>query len=151
MSFITNYVKYFNEIYSVIKNKSDSGMETKIVYLSDLKFNLKVWKKELRFHRDEMERFEKKLEDVAKRNLGVKAMTPLEGYQNRIIREKEVIGRLLQRIRLKLKIVDVVDLDEEIDGRLRNQQTTLRDDMKTYIKLHYELKEELMDYFLKWL
>ena len=83
-------------------------METKIVYLSDLKFNLKVWKKELRFHRDEMERFEKKLEDVAKRNLGVKAMTPLEGYQNRIIREKEVIGRLLQRIRLKLRIVDAV-------------------------------------------
>ncbi len=126
-------------------------METKIVYLSDLKFNLKVWKKELRFHRDEMERFEKKLEDVAKRNLGVKAMAPLEGYQNRIIREKEVIGRLLQRIRLKLRIVDAVDLDENIDGRLRNQQTTLRDDMKTYIKLHYELKEELMDYFLKWL
>ncbi|MEN8124368.1 MAG: hypothetical protein ABFR32_04495 [Bacteroidota bacterium] len=126
-------------------------METKIVYLSDLKFNLKVWKKELRFHRDEMEKFERKLEEVAKRNLGNKAMAPLEGYQNRIIREKEVIGRLLQRIRMKRRIVEAVDLSEEIDGRLRNQQTSLKDDMKTYIKLHYELKEELMDYFLKWL
>lgn len=126
-------------------------METKIVYLSDLKFNLKIWKKELRFHRDEMEKFERKLEDVAKRNLGVKAMAPLEGYQNRIIREKEVIGQLLQRIRMKRRIVEAIDLSEEIDGRLRNQQTSLKDDMKTYIKLHYELKEELMDYFLKWL
>jgi hypothetical protein len=126
-------------------------METKIVYLSDLKFNLSVWKKELRFHKQEMERFEKKMEEIAKRNLGVKAMAPLEGFQNRIIREKEVIGQLLQRIRMKRRIVETLEKGSEDDDRLRSQQNTLRDDMKTYIKLHYELKEELMDYFLKWL
>ena len=126
-------------------------METKLVYLSDLKFNLKVWKEELRFHRKEMEKFEKKLEAIAKRNLGIDAMAPLEGFQNKIIREKEVIGRMLQRIRMKKKIIETADLSEELDGRLRNQQTSMRDDMKTYIKLHYELKEDLMDYFLRWL
>jgi hypothetical protein len=126
-------------------------METKLVYLSDLKFNLKVWKEELRFHRQEMEKFEKKLESIAKRNLGIDAMAPLEGFQNKIIREKEVIGRMLQRIRMKKKIIGTTDLSEELDGRLRNQQTSMRDDMKTYIKLHYELKEDLMDYFLRWL
>lgn len=126
-------------------------METKLVYLSDLEFNLKVWKEELRFHRAEMEKFEKKLESIAKRNLGIDAMAPLEGFQNKIIREKEVIGRMLQRIRMKRKIIKTTDLDEELDGRLRNQQTSMRDDMKTYIKLHYELKEDLMDYFLRWL
>jgi len=126
-------------------------MEVKMVYLSDLKFNLKVWKRELRFHRDEMEKFEKQLEKVAKRNLGYDAMVPLEGFQNKIIREKEVIGKLLQRIRAKMRIVDTVDLGEELDGRLRNQQTSLKDDMKTYVKLHYELKEALMDYYLRWL
>lgn len=126
-------------------------METKLVYLSDLKFNLKVWKEELRFHRKEMEKFEKKLESIAKRNLGIEAMAPLEGFQNKIIREKEVIGRMLQRIRMKKKIIATADLSEELDGRLRNQQTSMRDDMKTYIKLHYELKEDLMDYFLRWL
>lgn len=126
-------------------------METKIVYLSDLKFNLSVWKKELRFHKEEMERFEKKMEEIAKRNLGVKAMAPLEGFQNRIIREKEVIGQLLQRIRMKRRIVETLEKGSEDDDRLRSQQNTLRDDMKTYIKLHYELKEEIMDYFLKWL
>src|SRR5210317_774436 len=125
-------------------------METKLVYLSDLEFNLKVWKEELRFHRVEMEKFEKKLESIAKRNLGIDAMAPLEGFQNKIIREKEVIGRMLQRIRMKKKIIETTDLSEELDGRLRNQQTSMRDDMKTYIKLHYELKEDLMDYFLRW-
>jgi hypothetical protein len=126
-------------------------METKLVYLSDLKFNLKVWKEELRYHRKEMEKFEKKLESIAKRNLGIEAMAPLEGFQNKIIREKEVIGRMLQRIRMKKKIIATTDLSEELDGRLRNQQTSMREDMKTYIKLHYELKEDLMDYFLRWL
>ena len=124
---------------------------TKLVYLSDLEFNLKVWKEELRFHRDEMNKFEKKLENIASRNLGNEAMAPLEGFQNKIIREKEVIGRMLQRIRMKRKIIQTADLGEEMDGRLRNQQTSMRDDMKTYIKLHYELKEDLMDYFLRWL
>jgi hypothetical protein len=126
-------------------------METKLVYLSDLEFNLKVWKEELRFHRDEMEKFEKKLESIARRNLGIEAMAPLEGFQNKIIREKEVIGRMLQRIRMKRKIIQTTDLSEELDGRLRNQQTSMRDDMKIYIKLHYELKEDLMDYLLRWL
>ncbi len=126
-------------------------MEIKLVYLSDLKFNLKVWKRELRFHRDELAKFEKKLEDIASRNLGNDAMAPLEGFQNKIIREKEVIGRMLQRIRRKRYILNSADLSEELDGRLRSQQTTLKDEMKTYIKLHYELKESLMDYFLKWL
>ena len=126
-------------------------MEVKMVYLSDLKFNLKIWKRELRFHREEMEKFEKQLEKIASRNLGYDAMVPLEGFQNKIIREKDVIGKLLQRIRGKMRIVDTVDLGEELDGRLRNQQTALRDDMKTYVKLHYELKEALMDFFLRWL
>jgi len=121
-------------------------METKLVYLSDLKFNLKVWKEELRFHRKEMEKFEKKLESIARRNLGIDAMAPLEGFQNKIIREKEVIGRMLQRIRMKKKIIATADLSEELDGRLRNQQTSMRDDMKIYIKLHYELKEDFRAY-----
>jgi len=126
-------------------------MEVKLVYLSDLKFNLKIWKKELKFHKDEMDEFEKKLEIISVRNLGYEAMVPLEGFQNKIIREREVIGKLLQRIRGKMRIIEAVDISEELDGRLRNQQTSLRDDMKIYVKLHYDLKEDLMDYFLRWL
>jgi len=126
-------------------------MQTKLLYLSDLKFNLDVWKRELKFHKTEMDEFEEKLGDIAIRNLGTDAMAPLESYQNKVIREREVIGQLIQRIRKKNKLIDTVDMNEDIDGRLRSQQSMLRDDMKTYIKLHYQLKEEMMDFFLKWL
>ncbi len=126
-------------------------MHTKLLYLSDLKFNLDVWKRELKFHLAEMDEFEEKLGDISIRNLGIEAMAPLEGFQNKIIREREVIGRLIQRIRKKNKLIETVNLTEDIDGRLRRQQGTLRDDIKIYIKLHYELKEEMMDFFLQWL
>jgi len=126
-------------------------MQTKLLYLSDLKFNLDVWKRELKFHMAEMDEFEEKLESIASRKLGMEAMTPLEGFQNKIIREREVIGQLIQRIRRKRNLIESVDMNEKLDGRLRNEQGLLRDDMKTYIKLHYDLKESMMDYFLQWL
>ena len=108
-------------------------------------------KRELKFHMTEMDEFEEKLGDISIRNLGVEAMAPLEGFQNKIIREREVIGRLIQRIRKKFRLLESVDMNENIDGRLRQKQGTLRDDMKIYIKLHYQLKEEMMDFFLQWL
>ncbi|MDP3353273.1 MAG: hypothetical protein Q8S44_06005 [Flavobacteriaceae bacterium] len=126
-------------------------METKLIYLSDLEFNLRVWKRELKFHKEELKKFEKQLEDIASRNLGVDAMAPLEGYQNKIIKEREVIDNIMQRIRIKKRLVKRADLHEELDGRLHRDQEPLRDEMKTYVKLHYELKEALMDFLVRWI
>ena len=126
-------------------------MQTKVLYLSDLKFNLETWKRELRFHFTEMDTFQEKLEEIAKREFGKKALKPLEVFQNRIMIEKAAISKLLHRIRNKMTIINTVNYNENIDGRLQNEQYSLRDDMKTYIKLHYELKEQMMDYFLEWL
>jgi hypothetical protein len=126
-------------------------MQTKVLYLSDLKFNLETWKRELRFHFNEMDTFQEKLEEIASREYGMKAMVPLEQFQNRIMIEKDAISKLMHRCKAKMKNINHADFNEDIDGRLQNEQSTLRDDMKQYIKMHYELKEEMMDYFLKWL
>lgn len=126
-------------------------MQTKVVYLSDLKFNLETWKRELRFHFHEMDTFQEKLEEIASREFGMKALTPLENFQNRIMIERDVISKLMHRCKAKMRNIQLADYNESIDGRLQNEQSTLRDDMKTYIKLHYELKEEMMNYFLEWL
>ena len=126
-------------------------METKVAYLSDLKFNLDTWLRELRFHRDEMETFQEKLEEIAARENEVRALKPLETFQNRIMIEQDVISKLIHRCKAKARKITGADYSENIDGTLQNMQHTLRDDMKTYIKLHYELKEGMMDYFLKWL
>jgi uncharacterized membrane-anchored protein YhcB (DUF1043 family) len=49
-------------------------MQTKVSYLSDLKFNLETWRRELRFHFNEMDTFEEKLEEIAAREFDKRAM-----------------------------------------------------------------------------
>ena len=124
-------------------------MKSKVMYLSDLKFNIENWKRELRFHFNEMDTFEEKLEEIVQREQDPVAMVKLEVFQNRIMIEKDAISKLLHRCRNKMANIINIDFNENIDGRLQNEQRTLREDMRTYIKLHYDLKEEMMDYFLE--
>lgn len=126
-------------------------MQTKVSYLSDLKFNLETWKRELRFHFNEMDTFQEKLEEIAGREFGKQATIPLENFQNRIMIEKAAISKLMHRCKNKMNTIHSVDYNEIIDGRLIDEQHTLKEDMRTYIKMHYELKEEMMKYFLEWL
>ncbi|WP_426430330.1 hypothetical protein ACPX19_12440 [Winogradskyella sp. HB-48] len=124
-------------------------MISKVMYLSDLKFNIETWKRELRFHFNEMDTFQEKLEEIVERIDDPIALKKLEVFQNRIMIEKNEISKLLHRCRNKMANINNVDFNENIDGRLQNEQNTLKEDMRTYIKLHYDLKEEMMDYFLE--
>jgi predicted nucleic acid-binding Zn-ribbon protein len=127
-------------------------MEQKVNYLSDLEFNLDTWKRELKFHRDEMDTFQEKLDEVAARkNLDKDALIALESFQNKILRERKVISDLLHKIKQKRLSVKTADINEPLDGRLYREQIPLRDEMRTYIRLHYDLKEDMMDFFTKWL
>jgi hypothetical protein len=42
-------------------------MQSKIMYLSDLKFNIDTWRRELRFHLNEMDTFQERLEEIVQR------------------------------------------------------------------------------------
>ncbi len=126
-------------------------METKVSYLNDLKFNLESWLRELRFHDKEMDIFREKLDEVAARDYNPETFKPLEMFENRIDLEKDAISKLKHRCKRKIHNIEVADVSENIDGRLLYEQRPLRDDIKTYLKLHAEFKEEIMDYFHKWL
>jgi len=127
-------------------------MEQKVNYLSDLEFNLDTWKRELKFHRDEMDTFQEKLDEVAARkNLDKNALISLESFQNKILRERKVISDLLHKIKQKRHNVKTANINEPLDGRLYREQIPLRDEMRTYIRLHYDLKEDMMDFFTRWL
>ena len=126
-------------------------MQTKVSYLSDLRFNLETWKRELRFHYNEMDTFQEKLEEIAAREFDKRARRSIENFQNRITIEKNEISKLMHRCKRKMQNISFADLSEDLDGRLQNDQGTLSVDMRQYIRLHYELKEEMMDFFAKWL
>ncbi|REE81663.1 hypothetical protein BX611_1198 [Lutibacter oceani] len=126
-------------------------MESQLLFLSDLNFNLEVWKRELKFQESEMDYFEEKLEHVAMRNLGNDVMIQLEGFQNKIIREREVMGHLRHRIRMKKREIAQAKYENNTEIKFHEKQVLLKDEMKTFVKMHYELKEDMMDFFLKYL
>jgi hypothetical protein len=126
-------------------------MESQVLYLSDLNFNLEVWKRELKFQESEMDYFEEKLEHVAIRNLGTDVMRQLESFQNKIIREREVMGHLRHRIRMKKREIAQARFDNKPEVVFHEKQVLLKDEMKTFVKMHYDLKEDMMDFFLKYL
>ncbi|NAS13307.1 hypothetical protein [Poritiphilus flavus] len=126
-------------------------MQTEAVYSSDLAFNLEIWKRELKFHRSELEMFQQKLEEIARRKDGKQSSYELEKFQNRLIIEKVAASKLLHRCRAKLGNLHSADHYKNVDGELQYEKRSLYDDLKHYIKLHYEFKEGIMDFFLKWL
>lgn len=126
-------------------------MQTKVSYLSDLKFNLETWKRELRFHFNEMDTFQEKLEEIAAREFDRRARKQIESFQNRIMIERNEISKLMHRCKRKMNNLVLADYNENIDGRLIREQRPLKDDMRHYIKMHYDLKEEMMDFFAQWM
>jgi hypothetical protein len=126
-------------------------MQTEAVYSSDLTFNLEIWKRELKFHMSELELFQQKLEEITRRESIGKSSLELESFQNRIMIERNAVRKLLQRCRAKLGNLHSADHYKNVDGQLHYEKRPLYDDLKHYIKLHYEFKEAIMDFFLKWL
>lgn len=126
-------------------------MQTEAVYSSDLSFNLEIWKRELKFHMSELDLFQDKLEEIASREDFDKSSFRLESLQNKIMIERDAIGKLLHRCRAKLGNLHKSDHYKNINGQLQYEKRTLYDDLRRYIKLHYEFKEAIMDFFLEWL
>jgi len=127
-------------------------MESQLVFLSDLNFNLDVWKRELKFQESEMDYFEEKLEHIVMRNPGTEVLVQLESFQNKIIREREVMGHLRHRIRMKRReLAHHGHLEKNNDTQFHEKQVLLKDEMKTFVNMHYQLKEKMMDFFLKYL
>jgi len=108
-------------------------MQERVANLSDLKFNLETWRRKLRLHYDEMDTFQDKLEETESKGLGKDGDKSLDNFHNRIMIEKAAISKLKHRCK----------------SQMRNESSdeSLSADMRTYVKMHYDLKEEMMDFF----
>lgn len=125
-------------------------METKTMYLKELKFNVDTWKRELKFHFDEMDTFQEKLDEItALQDLDIVALKKLDTLQNRILIEKESISKLKHRCRNILTNYNRAIFEDAMNDNLNSERIDLRNDMRKYIQLHYLLKEEIMDFLLE--
>jgi len=126
-------------------------METKeTVHIGDLHFDHKLWINELKFFEMQLDVFEERLGEVATRHTDNMIRAKIEAFQNRIIRQKEVIDEIKHKIRLREQ--DISDFDNraavEAGGILFQDHSNEREEMSTFIKLYQSMKDDYLE-FLK--
>lgn len=121
----------------------------KRVHLQDLHSDHQLWLNTLRFCKDEITIFERRLEDIAKRNTVSEVMAELEHFQNQYIREREVIDELRHDIKQHENHLEKFAIEHPVavDKVLFADHSALRERMRTFEKLYHELKGE----FMRWL
>ena len=109
-------------------------------------FEHSLWTKELNFFADELKIYEHRLEALSLAPIGHEAMSKLEQFQNKFIRQKEVLDTLThdihlheQRISIALQKGNEVPLDEALHEDLKNQ-------MDTFKSIYNGLKADFMTY-----
>jgi len=122
-------------------------------HLGVLHFEHEKWVKQLEFYKDELKTYNNRLEDIAVRFSGREVLAKLEMYQNKFIRENEVIDILIHDINGHEGILarSVIENPVASDHRLFDDHSGLRDRMETFLKIYNELKPEFMRYLTKYM
>lgn len=126
-----------------------STITEKRVHITDLHSDHAMWLNILQFCKEEIGIFEKRMEDIAKRNTGHEVMAQLEHFQNQYIREREVIDELRHDIKQHENSLERIAKEHPvaIDHVLFKDHHALRERVATFEKLYQELKTA----FMRWL
>lgn len=122
-------------------------------HLDVLHFEHENWVKQLKFYKDELKTYNNRLEDIAKANTGKEVMAKLESYQNKFVRQNEVIDILIHDINEHegVLVKSVKENPVASDHRLFEDHSELRDRMKTFLKIYNKLKPKFMRYLGKYM
>ena len=115
--------------------------------ISDLHFENISWNNDLKFQRDELNIFQKRLEEVAPRYTAKAIQRRVEQFQNKFIRHFEVLDTLVHDIKIHENhlsdlakaeppaSVDLVNLEDHI---------ALRESVESQVEIYKELKKNFM-------
>lgn len=121
------------------------------IHVSDLHFDHKLWLNELKFFEMQLDVFQERLEEIVSRFINNSSiLAEIEAFQNRIIRQKEVINDIKHKIRLRETDLESHSNDESIDADnpFYIEHDHERDEMDTFIKLYQDMRNDFMA-FLK--
>ena len=121
------------------------------VHFIDLHNDHKLWLNTLAFCKEEISILEHRMEDIARRNNNQGIMAELEHFQNRYIRQREVIDELRHELKQHENALEKEAKEHPIalEHRLFNDHVSHRDEMETFEKLYRELKAEFMAWLVK--
>lgn len=122
-------------------------------HIHELHFDHQMWLNALRFYKDEITIFDKRMEDIVRGNNKPEVLAELEHFQNRYIREREVIDELRHDIKEHENFLEKESKEHPvaIEHRLFKDHAGLRDRFETFEKLYAELKREFYAWATRWM
>lgn len=130
-----------------------TATDQKHVYLKDLHFEHRLWMNELNFAKDEMISLTKRLEEVVSKNTDKEFEYMADSLQNRLIRQKEVVGELRHAIKTHESSLAHYAEDHPIaiDHVYFADHQGLRNQMARFATLYAPFKAEFMNFIAKWM
>lgn len=97
--------------------------------------------------------FQKRLEEITSKNTDDEMLAKVESFQNRFIREKEVIDTLLHDIKIHEEKLSqhAKDHPVAIEHQYFENHTGLQDRMQRFVELWKELRNEFLPFVAKWM
>lgn len=127
--------------------------QVKKVHAEDLHFEHRQWTSQLNLYKEQLASFQKRLEELARRNNQSEVTMKIEQFQNKIILQNNHIDKLLQEFRRDEQ--HLAKLAQEnttaFDHRLFNDHEDERKKMDTFVAIYTELKNEFYDFVGEWL
>ncbi len=117
---------------------------------TELHLEYELWSKELTYWRDEIKVLEKYLTGLDHRKLPIGAGAEVEHFQNQFIRNRDVVHDLRHEVANHehlLKELERTNNNEEVQEKILDIHTEIREKVNTGRKIYSELKDE----FRNWL
>lgn len=111
----------------------------------------KTWLNYLAFYKDEMQVFQRRLEEVAAKNTDMDVLALVEHFQNQLILQREQHDILRHDIKQdENRIEKLYEVDPVLAENSRPRvETALIDRVETFGRLFHEMKEELYHFVAK--
>ncbi|MBS1583861.1 MAG: hypothetical protein JST66_16805 [Bacteroidetes bacterium] len=121
------------------------------VHITDLHSDHRIWLNALTFYKEEIGILEHRLQEIAERNTGTDVRAELEQFQNRFIRQREVIDELRHDLTVHEDALmrEAREHPIAIDHHLFQDHVAQREAMDRFEELYRQLKAELMRWLME--
>ena len=121
------------------------------LYIKEIHLLHTEWNSVLDLTRDEILSFENRLEEITKANTGKEMLAQVEHFQNRFIRQKEVVDELRHDIHeVELRIAEnVKENNVSVEHRKVEENFELKSRVHVFQKIFNEIKSEFLLFLAK--
>jgi hypothetical protein len=119
-------------------------MRIQRTHINDLHFEHEMWLSETAFYGDQLKIYQKRLDEISKRNNMPDVAKEIDHFQNQFIIQKEQMDILDHEVRMHEQWLTTFAKDHPValEHRYFGEHTEIFDKMETFKRLFQELREE---------